>query len=425
MPLFSKFQLPDMLRLTFLLSISLLIANLTVNAQSIVGTDTTLDIVNWNIEWLGSTTNGPSDKVKQEQNALTVLRYLKADLYALCEIVDTAALGRLTRALGPQYRFIVSDYCSLAGSPLDADWRTGQKLAFLYNSNVFSNVVTRGMLRNSGAAYTNFASGRYPFLFNANATLNGQKRNITCIVIHAKSGATISDWNRRFAAANELKDTIDQQLANKSWLVVGDYNDDLDASIVTGQPSSYFNWVNDANRFFAITLPESLAGKRSTIGFSDVIDHQVVSKTMDSMFISGTATVRTDVQNVVPDYNTRNTSDHYPIFSSYKLSNGDTSVAPIINPNPPTPPVVTPTALQIQLIQNPISTNELLLKANQTVTNVQLAIFNTQATQVWQVSNAVLSNGNNGFTLPQLPSGAYFLRVHTAQQQLQFKILKL
>ncbi|MFN4008235.1 MAG: endonuclease/exonuclease/phosphatase family protein [Chitinophagaceae bacterium] len=413
-----------MLRLTFLLSVSFLLTNLTVNAQP-VGTDTTLDIVNWNIEWLGSTTNGPADKNKQEQNALTVLRYLNADLYALCEIVDTAALGRITRSLGPQYRFIVSDYCSLAGSPLDADWRTGQKLAFLYNSNIFSNVVTRGMLRNSGAAYTNFASGRYPFLFNANATVNGQKRNITCIVIHAKSGATISDWNRRFAAANELKDTIDQQLANKSWLVVGDYNDDLDVSIVTGQPSSYVTWLNDANRFFAITLPESLAGKRSTIGFNDVIDHQVASKAMDSMFISGSATVRTDVVNVIPDYNTRNTSDHYPVFSSYKLSNGDTSLAPIVNPNPPTPPVVTPTALQVQLINNPITNNELVLKANQSVTNVQLALFNSNSTQIWQVSNTVLSNGTNGFTLPQLPNGAYFLRIQTPQQLLQFKILKL
>ena len=40
---------------------------------------------------------------------------------------------------------------------------------------------------------------------------------------------------------------------------------------------------------------------------------------MAGWYIGGSAQIRTDVTNVVPDYRTRNTSDHYPVSSMYRV----------------------------------------------------------------------------------------------------------
>ncbi|MCH5687818.1 hypothetical protein LWM68_28250 [Niabella sp. W65] len=45
----------------------------------------------------------------QELNAGKVLNYLAADLYGLCEIVDTARFGRMIRNnLGSDFRYVIS-----------------------------------------------------------------------------------------------------------------------------------------------------------------------------------------------------------------------------------------------------------------------------------------------------------------------------
>ena len=64
---------------------------------------------------------------------------------------------------------------------------------------------------------------------------------------------------------------------------LGDYNDDLDLTITAGitpPVTSYSAFTNDAVNFSALTLPLSLAGKKSTVSFNDVIDHVMVSNDM-------------------------------------------------------------------------------------------------------------------------------------------------
>jgi hypothetical protein len=62
-------------------------------AGTSIDPSTTLEVVNWNIEWFGSTINGPTNDAQQEQNVKTVLQNLNADIYAVSEIVSEARLA--------------------------------------------------------------------------------------------------------------------------------------------------------------------------------------------------------------------------------------------------------------------------------------------------------------------------------------------
>lgn len=221
----------------------------------------TLDIVSWNIDWFGSTSNGPTNKALQEQNVIKVLRYLDADIYALCEVVDTAAFRRVVDSLGrSRYDYIISPFCSFAASPADVDWLTQQKLAFIYDKNIVQHLQDGGILRSSsGNAYYNWASGRFPYWMSCKATINGVSRNLNLFVVHAKAQTTTSDYNRRKYGALEFKDSLDFYFANSNNIILGDYNDDFCESISygsTGILESSFNcFLADSVRYKVLTLP--------------------------------------------------------------------------------------------------------------------------------------------------------------------------
>ena len=74
------------------------------------------------------------------------LRALNADIYGLVEIVDTTRLRRLTDSLGMQFDFVVSPFSSNNSTGTGNSWLNGQKLAFIYNTNIFTNVTSRGLI---------------------------------------------------------------------------------------------------------------------------------------------------------------------------------------------------------------------------------------------------------------------------------------
>jgi hypothetical protein len=296
----------------------------------------TLNIVNWNINWFGSTANGqgPSDKNLQETNVKTVLRNLNADLYAFSEIVDTMRFRRIVDSLGSDYSFKIADYGSMAPDSLSPNWLGAQKNGFIYKKSIFSNITTRGMLRyhnsqqQTDSTSYNWASGRFPYLLNATMTLNGITRNMNFIVIHSKAntGTTndqIEAYRHRKLGAVELKDTLDNNFNTGNMILLGDFNDDLNRTIAptTGADtvSSYQAFVIDSigiSGYKSITLPLSFAGQHSTVNHPHVIDHVIISNRLSPNYVSNSAAIRTDVVNFVSNYGTT-TSDHYPVFTRY------------------------------------------------------------------------------------------------------------
>ncbi len=401
----------------FTLCLIILAGKITI-AQSHAST---LDVVSWNMEWFGYPSSGPSNDDLQEANAKKILRFLNADIYGMVEVVDSTRFRRLVDSLGSnEYGFFISPFCSNNTTGTGNGWLSGQKLGFIYRKSIFTNVRTRGLLRTSSTAYTNWASGRFPYMFAATATINSISKDINFIVIHGKAGSTASDYDRRKAGAQELKDTLDAQFANTINIIIGDYNDALNTTISTGSgPESSFQPIiadsTDADHYKSITLPLGVAGQSSMINFPNVVDNHVISNELTPFYVLSSAKIRNDITAVVPDYiSAHNTSDHYPVFSQYSLDGLITGL-----------PFVTPTAFGIRVSPNPFGSS-LRLTATKTLTNVQLRLLNMQG-QVISTKIIGLMTAGTSYTpaYHELSRGIYFLQVETKQQRTVVKLTHL
>lgn len=293
----------------------------------------TLEVVNWNVEWFGSTANGPTNDAQQEQNVRTIMLNVGADIYALGEIVSEARLASVVAGM-PGYSYVISNYGSHTNpfSPTPSPLADAQKLAFVYKTSLFTNVSTTALLSVgintapdvSTTSYNNWASGRFPYMLTADVTLDGVTKTMRFIMIHAKANTspTLTSYNRRKAGADELHALLNSTYANDNIIILGDYNDDLDSTITDGinpRISSWVTFVNDNTNFAKLTLPLSLAGKKSTVSYNDVIDHVMTSNELNANYMSGTASILTDVTSLVTNY-ASTTSDHYPVFTRYRFT---------------------------------------------------------------------------------------------------------
>lgn len=300
---------------------------------------TTLEVVNWNIEWFGSPVEGPTNDDQQEQNVKTILQNVGADVYALAEVVSEERLANIVSQM-PGYSYVISNYGSHTNTSVNppSALAAAQKLAFVYKTSVLSNITTAPLLSqgiNSSAdisnpAYNYWASGRFPFMMSADVTLNCVTKNVKFIIVHAKANTspTATSYDRRKRGADTLYQLLNTQFANDNIIILGDFNDDLDQSITAGFTTTSWNtFVNDQTNYDPLTLPLSLAGKKSTVSYNDVIDHVIVSNEMSAYYMDSTASILNDVTGLVGNYGST-TTDHYPVFTRYRFGNG-------------TPPVIT------------------------------------------------------------------------------------
>jgi hypothetical protein len=379
---------------------------------------TTLDVVSWNLEWFGSNTEGPADNDLQEANALRVLRILDADLYGMVEIVDTMRFRRLVDSLGPQYAFVIAPYCSGNATGAGSSWMTCQKLAFIYNRTLFSNVRARGMMRNSPSAYNNWASGRLPFLLNADVTINNTTRNMNFILIHGKAGASVSDYNRRRDGAQELKDTLDAHFSSQVNFIIGDYNDALNTTICTdcGTNISSFDVIvrdsTDNDHYKSVTLPLSAAGQSSMTNYPNVVDNHVVSNEVATGYIAGSARIRTDIAATIINYG-HTTSDHYPVSSHYTITGMTTGL-----------PHITARDAGIEVFPIPFQ-RKLELRFSRTASNVTIRLTDVTGRILHsQVLRTLVPSTSVVLPTAALTAGIYFIVIRSSLGFSTVKVVK-
>ncbi len=313
-------------------------ANLTIPLSgNTYNPDNTLEVVNYNMEWFGSAQAGlgPTDKNLQEANQKIILSSIKADIFGLLEVVNVTRLQNIVNTM-PGYSMVVSDFGSYADNASDPDYAGAQKLAFVYKTAMFQNVKTSDFFRCTEAQncpdFNYWSSGRFPYVMDADVTLNGVTKHVTFVLIHAKANTspTLTAYDRRKKGADDLKAKLDADFPGKNFVVLGDFNDDLDQTITAGispPTTSYSSFINDPANYFPLTLPLSISGKKSTVSYNDMIDQVIVSKGMNTFYINGTAEVLSSVAGVVSNYG-NTTTDHYPILTRYAFGN----VPPTLNP---------------------------------------------------------------------------------------------
>ena len=344
--------------------------NTTCGVPSVSTSEATLDVVTWNVEWLGNPNSnlGPSNKTLQQTNAETVVKGIGADVFMLQEIssynaanpTDNAtAFGKLIAALNGQFpgRNYTGE-CSprYSYSTVASPDPNGQRVCIVYRQDQITKVSSAPLLTDfNTSTYDTFwpadpgdpskfwSSGRFPFLFVGDVTLNGATQRVHFVGLHAKAQTDTAAYNRRRLDVRALYDLLATQYPNANIIQAGDHNDDTDLSIAGGgritsyAPYVYANPLETAvngtrpnPNFTNLTRKFSDLGTcASTTSFTDFIDHFFVSNEIRTPAASGSGSAGTglvqyvdnSVQVVKPAITSyaSTTSDHYPVYAQFSV----------------------------------------------------------------------------------------------------------
>jgi len=303
---------------------------------STIDQEATLDIVSWNLEWFGSTMSGrgPSDINLQLENVKKVLEQIHADIYAVQEVSDDSLLDQMVAQM-PNYARICSDYFSYSfEGNADPASNPAQKLCFIYNTQTVNITGSRALFADlfkdihSGAVTLNdyptdpkklWASGRLPYMINAEVNIGGVVKNIDLVNLHAKAGSAQASWERRTYDVQLLKDSLDAYYGGNNLIILGDYNDDVNESINPGAVTPYQIFVDDVANYKVATQSLSTRGFQSTINYSNVIDNIAVSDELFDQLYADSEKVIIPL-DWVNDYE-YSTSDHLPVLTRIELTN--------------------------------------------------------------------------------------------------------
>lgn len=403
----------------------------------------TFDIVTYNLEFFGTdvkdtsgTEFGPTNDALQIDNVAKVMNTLNADVYAVQEVSDDAALDVLLTKIsinGKTFAKSVSPVWSRSFQAPDANFPP-QKLVVIYNTQTTTVKKTRVLfskLYNEVRAGTKtlpnypggdgssfYSSGRLPYLVEIETNIGGVKKDLKIIDIHARanSGGDIARYNMRKYDVELLKDSLDVEFPNANVMLLGDFNDDVDQSVIAGNPSSYQKMVEDVSRYNTLTLEISKSGAFSYLSSGGFLDHIVVSNELTDEYVPNSIMVY-DPRLDVPNYVTT-TSDHGPVIARFELKEditlstndgiGKNELSAIAYPNP--------TIESFNVVVNLENT-----------TDLQLNIYDVLGRSMgmpYKLNSS--SNGNTtSINIAKLPTGIYIYTVSDGNKVMyQNKIVK-
>lgn len=266
----------------------------------------------WNIDWFADPPQadggflGPRDNARQQANVLTVLRSKpEVDLWGIEEVVGTSEFTSVVSSLTGYSAVLATDVPSGTFYYGAAE----QKVALVYRTSKVTVLSAQLILTTSGYQF----GGRPPLEVNVRVAGNGATRDLFVIVLHMKAYADLDSYNRRLAAAAALKSYLDTTRAAEQVMVIGDWNDDVDVSIFSPNPTPYANFVGDGTHFRFPTKELSDANRRTIASFSATIDHQLINAALFPSYVTGSASV--SVPSLTSYAST--TTDHYPVTTRY------------------------------------------------------------------------------------------------------------
>ena len=330
-------------------SINKQIGNFT--GSSVLKADT-FDVVTYNLEFFGTAVKdakgvefGPTNNTLQVENVAKVMNKLNADVYVVQEVSDEPSLDDLIKKIsinGKTFDKTISTSWSYSFEKTPDPFFPPQKLVVLYNTQTTTVKKTRVMFKDlydqiqagkttlpnypEGSSKSFFSSGRLPYMVKIETNIAGVTKEINLIDLHARanSGSDISKYNMRKYDSQVLKDSLDQYYPNSNLIILGDYNDDVKASVIAPNPSSYKMFVDDTANYTALTLEISKAGAFSYLSSNGFLDHIMISNELNDQYIPNSIAVY-DPRVDIADY-VNTTSDHGPVIARFELKAATLSI---------------------------------------------------------------------------------------------------
>ncbi len=352
-----------------------------------VSKNRTIDITTWNLEWFGwaDSTRGPFNKNLQRQRVRTIMDTIKADIYALQEVLTDEALASLSDSIVGGYRRI-----------FNSDIPSDQKMAYIYNPSTVTPVST-GLAVNGGSQA--WANGRFPLRMTFD--IAGGKRMVV-FNIHAKatdSATAQNDYQRRKTDAETFHAYLRDFYNDSSVVVLGDFNDRLvGTNIDSTLPSCYGVFTNDTQGWKATTLPLEQEGLSSYLGFNrSFIDHIIINRNLVPVYYRA---YLESPERYLTSYSST-VSDHRPVtlrlWSDGTVGVNEQSVL---------------SASAVRVSPNPMSTSGMVEVVAEQGGTLSVDLFTTSGEQINVVSET-LAPSIRLVSLPvdQLATGSYTLVV--------------
>jgi hypothetical protein len=220
-------------------------------------------------------------------------------------------------------------------------------------------------------------------------------------------------YQRRKNAANFLQLYIESVLKNKNYIVLGDWNDRLDFTIYDGISASPFKGLIDADYFFPT---KTLADKgRKTYFTGSVIDHIMVGDSLNKYYINESINVFDNANSYLSGFS-NSTSDHYPVFASYKFFNQntvqtDTTKSSLIELKP----------FSFDIYPNPSSGKMSIV--NHLEVPIQLNIYNLTGQKM--LSDSLSEKEVKSINTTELNNGLFLIKISNTNSQEIFEIKRL
>ncbi len=269
------------------------------------GTDSTLEVVTWNIEHF------PKNLSVTVEYAVQIIRGLNADIYALQEIESNTYFEDIIETLNNNdpintwdgYRATTASYYV--------------NLAYIYKTNVIE----------ISDIYEIYASYEYSREFPRRPLMMKMQWNGTDVYIinnHLKAmgdgylnlGDEWDEETRRYDACNLLDEYISQNLPDENVIVLGDMNDELTDSQSNNVFVSFLNETDEYD-FADMEIAEGSSVYWSYPSWPSHLDHILITNELFDEFVLEDSDIQTLRIDVILDggwseYD-NNISDHRPV----------------------------------------------------------------------------------------------------------------
>ncbi len=191
-------------------------ASYSVSGGSNPPSEDTIDIVTYNIEWLGnpSTAGYPGSRDQQIEDAADDIIFGEGEIYALQEIGGSSALNDLINQLNANDN--INNWSGSVSQPT-----ASQSLAYVYKTSIVNSASFQTILTNESSY--DFA-GRYPYLMNASITVGGNTRQLNLINLHLKCCTGTTNADRRAGAMASVVSALRSNYRTDNVIVLGDLN---------------------------------------------------------------------------------------------------------------------------------------------------------------------------------------------------------
>lgn len=269
-----------------------------INCDLTYGTDSTLDIVTWNIENFPKQSSTTVDYVSQ------IITDLHVDILALQEIQDVDALNQVHINTGYSVHATTNSY---------------KDLAYVYNPDVIKNVAFEEILSGNSCFTSNPMLMTFTYAGQNYVLINNHLK--CCGDGYMDLGNSNDEETRRYLSCNDIKSYIDTYYSTSKLIVVGDMNDILTDSY---ENNVFRNLLSDSTnyRFADMSIATgsyenwSYPSPNYTL-YRDHIDHIMITNELFGMFDnsgSGIKTIKIDTC-ITGGWDTYydNISDHRPV----------------------------------------------------------------------------------------------------------------